>query len=146
SWGAQQVGGITIASAPALAAFKGNLYCAFEDNVTHALGVIRAPDGQNWTSASNGISASAVGSRPALAAFNGRLYCGYRDNDAPHSLCLTSSVDGANWEQPHRYDELHVPLSAVGGPTLCAVGKTLYALLSTSDGTRNPVCLCAADA
>jgi hypothetical protein len=115
--------GILTGSAPALAAFNGVLYCAFQSNgadntlyMTHNYPGIDA-----WLSPAQPIPGNRTGSRPALAAFNGQLYCAYQANDGTDSLTIISSADGQNWTPPDSFS-----IQVGSAPSLAVFNGALY--------------------
>jgi hypothetical protein len=101
---AQPIPGNFTGARPALAAFNGQLYCAYQANdATLGLTIISSADGQNWTPPLRFNNAIRLGSAPALAVFNGALYCAFQ-SVAPGSggfpLYVTSTPDGVNWISP----------------------------------------------
>ena len=121
--------GFEIGSSPALAPFKGALYCAFQGRDSgHALCVTRSYDGDTFFPPAS-IPGVQIGSTPALAEFNGRLYCAFQANDSSHALVVTSSGDGQDWSAPQVCSGILIG----GPPTLAAFNGRLYCAFQAND-------------
>jgi hypothetical protein len=128
--------GILMGSAPALAAFNGVLYCAFQSNgADNSLYMTyNYPGIDAWASPAQPIPGNFTGARPALAAFNGQLYCAYQANDATLGLTIISSADGQNWTQPLRFNNV---IRVGAAPALAVFNGALYCAFQSvyqSDG------------
>ncbi len=132
-YSAMQPYGVAYGSS-ALAAFKGQLFCAVQRHLNSGLPGIWAmssQDGQTWSAPQQiggpqqtiGMSANST---PALVVFRGRLYCAFL---TPYGwLCMTCTSDGQHWEEAlitypdfnaaSRYGNINAPALAVMNDTL----------------------------
>jgi hypothetical protein len=115
----QAIAGIRTGAAPALTAFNGKLYIAYQGNDSgHAFYVTSSTDGLAWLPRPY-IPGIQLGSAPAIAAFKGKLYVAFQANDSGHELCVVSSEDGVTWPLPPKGQA--IPGVRTGSaPAMCA--------------------------
>jgi hypothetical protein len=128
---------------PALAAYGGLLYAAWEGNGSPYDVIFRTYSGSGWSGREYVGSPTATAEAftgPGLAVYDSDLYAAWVGQTAPHDVYY-SAYNGTNWT-PNTY----VPSSSTGGteagtaPALAAFDGDLYAAwLVTTNGTSYAV-------
>ncbi|MBL8510145.1 MAG: exo-alpha-sialidase [Betaproteobacteria bacterium] len=125
-------------SSPALAAFNGRLYLAYQGANSDNLYICSSSDGVNFgdqTEITKQNSAETT-SQPALAAFNGRLYLAYRGTGLSTNLYVCSSSNGTDWgSQTNVSDQNGAASTTTAGPALAAFEGKLYLGWEGASGT-----------
>ncbi len=135
-----------MATKPALAAFNGSLYVAFQGlNAGNDLYITSSSSGNNFPAATR-YTNIYMGSAPAMAAFNNQLYVAFQADDPNHEFFVTSSSTGSNFPAATIHSNIQMggaPALAVFNNQLCAAfqandpGHTLH-LTCSSDGVTWP--------
>ena len=127
------------ATAPSLAVFNGQLYCAFvADDGTGTVLVCSTADGVNWTGNTKIGQLSATA--PSLAVFNGQLYCAFVADDGTGTVLVCSTADGVNWTGNTKIGQL-----SATAPSLAPFNGQLYCAFVADDGTGTVLVCSTAD-
>ena len=137
---------VVMATKPALTAFNGSVYAAFQGlNASNDLYVTSSLTGTNFPAATRYTNLQSS-SAPALATFNNQLFMAFRGLNADNDFYVTSSAYGNNFPSATRYTNIQMggaPALTVFNGQLCASfqaadpGHTLHVTCS-SDGVNWP--------
>jgi hypothetical protein len=116
-------------SAPSLAVFNNQLYCAFiGTDASQPVLVCSTADGVDWTGYTNIGQQSP--SAPSLAVFNNQLYCAFVADNGTGTVLVASSPDGVNWTGDTNIGQL-----SATAPSLAVFNGQLYCAFVADDGT-----------
>jgi hypothetical protein len=114
---------------PALAAFHGSVYAAFEGvSVNNDLYVTSSPTGSNFPMATQYTNLRSS-SAPALAQFNNQLFMAFRGLGVDNDLYVTSSPTGSNFPTATR----HTNIQLGGAPAMALFNNKLYIAFQAND-------------
>ncbi|MBD8514068.1 hypothetical protein IFO68_15415 [Photobacterium sp. CAU 1568] len=125
-------------NSPALAAFNGRLYLAYQGSGSDSIYICSSADGVNFGDQTKITSQNdaETDSQPALAAFNGRLYLAYRGEDLSNSLYVCSSANGTDWDsQVNVSDQNGAATTTTAGPSLAPFNGKLFLGWEGAGGT-----------
>ena len=126
---AAQQPNVVMATKPALAAFNGSVYVAFEGvGVNNDLYVASSPSGSNFPMATQYTNLQ-MSSAPALAAFNNQLFVAFRGLNVNNDFYITSSPTGSNFPTATGYTNIQMG----GAPALAVFNNQLYAAFQSDD-------------
>jgi hypothetical protein len=119
-------------SKPALAAFQGSVYAAFEGaGVNNDLYVTSSATGSNFPTAT-GYANIQMSSAPAIAQFNNQLYVAFRGLDVNNDLYTTSSPTGSSFPNATQ----HTNIQMGGAPAMALFNNQLYIAFQANDSSH----------
>jgi hypothetical protein len=130
-----------MATKPALAAFNGKLYVAFQGvNVQNDLYAASSSTGNNFPTATQYTNLQSS-SAPALAAFNNKLFMAFRGLNVDNDFYITSSQTGDNFPTATRYTNIQMG----GAPALATFNSQLCAAFQANDPSNHLHVTCSSD-
>jgi glycerophosphoryl diester phosphodiesterase len=129
-----------MATKPALAAFNGKLYVAFQGvNVQNDL-YVASSTGNSFPTATQYTNLQSS-SAPALAAFNNKLFMAFRGLNVDNDFYITSSQTGDNFPTATRYTNIQMG----GAPALATFNSQLCAAFQANDPSNHLHVTCSSD-
>ncbi len=131
---------VTMATKPALASFKGNLYVGFEGLNANNDFYLTSSTGANFPAATRYTNIQ-MSSAPAMAVFNSKLYVAFRGLNANNDFYITSSSDGSTFPAATG----HTNIQMGGAPALAVFNKQLCAAFQANDPGHTLHVTCSSD-
>ena len=130
----------SVLGAPALAVFKGKLWCAYASGYDTV--VVSSYDGRSWAAPTQVYSGmqpyGGTMGAPALASLNGQLFCAIQrqPNTGNAGIFVLSSPDGQTWSAGQQIGgpQHTLAMSANSPPALVAFRGRLYCAVLTPYG------------
>lgn len=126
-----------LSGSPALAVFRGKLYCMREGRDNSGWAWCATFDGKTWSADAlvpNDDNALGLSGAPALASFGGKLYS-VRQGRSNSGQAWCSTFDGSNWSTDALLPNDDNAFELSGSPALAVFGGKIYCVHEGKNGS-----------